>query len=106
MDEQNHLVQVAILQTRVQNLTDNIARQALEYERRLTDLNHAHAQATVDRNKYVSADLFYSKLDEIAKWRGEFDQWRSRAIGIAIGAGLAAGVTGGTVAGLLAKTLK
>ncbi len=108
METNDHeaLVRLAVLETRLNGTVENIALQAQEYERRLTELNHAHARATEDRNKYVGVDLFYSKIDEIAKWRSEMDQWRSKIIGIAIGVGSFGGLIGGAIAGIISRIIK
>lgn len=96
-------VRIAVLETVIIGLREAISLQASEYERRLNELNHAHAQATADRNKFINSDLFYSKLDEIVKWRSELDAWRGRVVGIALGIGAAAGVGGGLISTLIAK---
>lgn len=103
MPEHSDATRIAVLEAIIDGLKDSIVLQAKEYERRLTELNHAHARATTDAARFVTAELFYSKYDELAKWRSELDQWRSRVIGIAIGAGLAAGGMGGLVTGLLLR---
>lgn len=124
------LLKIAVLETQLQGMRDSVKLQAYEYERRLTELNHAHAQATQDKQKFVNSDLFYSKMDELHKQRAEADQlharllhtdiftfkmaeidkrlgdidnWRSRIIGIGIGASMAGGVAGGGTAALLMK---
>jgi hypothetical protein len=104
--EVDHLLKIAVLETEVKNLKEAIKLQALEYERRLAELNHAHAQAVSDKNKFMTSELFYSKYDEIAKWRSELDQWRSRIVGIAIGIGSVSGLIGGVIAALVARSLK
>ncbi len=97
MEGYEHLVKIAILETEVDNLREAIRLQAAEYERRLSELNHEHARAREDRNKFVTTDLFYSKQDELTKWRNELDQWRSRIIGIAIGVSAASGALMGFI---------
>ncbi len=103
MEGYDHLVKIAILETEVDNLREAIRLQANEYERRLTELNHAHARATDDRNKFVTTDLFYSKQDELSKWRNELDQWRSRIMGIAFGVSAATGALAGVIMRLFLK---
>jgi hypothetical protein len=92
---------IAVLQSEVANLKQSIILQAKEYERRLTELNHAHAQSTIDKSKFLAADMFYVNKDDVNKWRNEIDQWRSKVIGIAIGIGLASGFAGGSIAAAL-----
>lgn len=81
-----YAVELAVLKNQVVNL---VAKQADDYERRLTEL------------RSISV-----KLDGLAEWRNEIDQWRARLVGIGIGIGLTAGATGGTVAGLLSHAFK
>jgi hypothetical protein len=106
MSEADQQVKIAVLENEVRNLKSAIELQAKEYERRLSDLNHAHAQATVDKSKFVSGELFYAKLDEVAKWRSEMEKWQSKVIGIAIGLGSAAGGIAGIIASFIARAAK
>jgi hypothetical protein len=94
----DYLLKINTLEADIRYLKESIRLQASEYERRLTELNHAHAQATSDRNKYLTAELFYSKLDEITTWRTGIDTWRARIVGIAIGVGAVSGGVAGAVA--------
>lgn len=102
------VVKIAILETRVSGLKENIDLQAKEYERRLQELNHAH-QIQMDRNaQYISREAFelYStgvasstaiRTAEIDKWRREIDQWRWISIG--------AGLCGGGLVAMLARLI-
>lgn len=100
MDQENnnYLIKIARLERDVAHLKESIKLQASEYERRLTELNHAHAQSVVDKAKFLSADLYHAKMYELEKWRSEIDTWRARIIGIAVGAGA---VSGGAVGFIL-----
>lgn len=97
---------LSILKTKIKGLKTATKLQAREYRRRLDELNHAHAQATEDRNKFVTGELFYAKVDEAQKWRGEMDRWRSRVIGVATGIGIGAGVGGGLIVALIMRLMK
>lgn len=62
--------------------------QALEYERRLEALNHAHAEAVKVQNTYVPRELFeqrgrdwLAKREEDMKWRDEINIKLSRGEG-------------------------
>lgn len=88
---------IAVLEERIQGLREAISLQAAEYARRLDELNHAHARATEDKGKFITGELFYSKWDEMVKWRSEMDNWRARVIGIAIGLGTVGGIVGGII---------
>jgi hypothetical protein len=94
---------IAVLIERISNLKQQITTQALEYERRLTELNHAHARAAEDKNKFTTTELFYAKIEEINKWRLEMDQWRAKVIGIAIGVGAVSGGVVGLVLNMLRR---
>lgn len=100
-DNQYLRSRIAVLESNIVWLKENVKLQANEYERRLTELNHAHAQATLDRNKYLSAEMFYSKMTELDKWRSDVDTWRARIMGIAIGVGAVSGAIAGFVMRLI-----
>jgi len=85
-----------------------LRKQALEYERRLDALNHAHEQAVAEQARTVSRELFdvYVKetnaaadlklkpiSDRVNKTESWQDQWSGRVIGL--------GVIGSTILGLL-----
>ena len=92
--EESAEIKIAVLESLLQGLRENIALQAKEYERRLTELNHAH-QNQIDRNaQYVSREAWELKLSEQESWRREVDRWRWIAVGAGIaGGGLTAIVT-------------
>lgn len=62
---------IAILEERLRSLRMEIDKQAREYERRLSELNHAHERAVEDKSNYVSLDSFVGWQGEINAWRGE-----------------------------------
>lgn len=91
MDDCNEelIVKIAVLQRDAIHLREAIKLQASEYERRLSELNHAHAQSTADKNKFATLELMYSKFDEIARWRSDYDKWRWASMGgAAVGGGM------------------
>ena len=96
-EDATHITRIAVLEEKIRSLKEAIGHQATEYARRLDELNHAHAQATSDKNKFITSELFYSKWDDMVKWRSEMDVWRSRVIGIAIGLGTVGGLVGGVI---------
>ena len=59
-------VRIAVLEEKVAAQRQEIASQAKEYERRLTDLNHAHEKQVKDQQTYVSDDKFLG-------WQGEIN---------------------------------
>lgn len=102
-DTNGYLVRIAILETQITNLKENLTIQAREYERRLTDLNHAHAQSVSDKATYMTKELFDSKHEELIVWKSELDRWRAKLYGFALGIGVAGGLAGGGIAGVLIK---
>ena len=75
MTPHDYSVRIAVLEEKVAAQRREIAQQALEYERRLTDLNHAHEKQVRDQQTYVSDDKF-------AGWQGEINTWRSTVTGV------------------------
>ncbi len=69
--------------------------QAIEYERRLEDLNHAHEIQTRRNAEYISRETHETKMDEINRRLMILDQWRWISIG--------AGATLGSVMGFLTQ---
>jgi hypothetical protein len=61
---------IAILEERIRGMRENTDKQALEYERRLTELNHAHEKQVRDQATYVSSDRYEG-------WQGEMNAWRA-----------------------------
>ena len=55
---QELLVEVAVLKTRVHGKEEALRIQAAEYERRLNDLNHAHALARDTLATYLPREIF------------------------------------------------
>lgn len=91
--------EIAVLRTKLCAGDEARKLQASEYERRLTELNHAHKQQ-LDRNaEYISREAWELYRAELEKWRREVDAWRW----ISIGAGASGG---GLVAYLLQTVLK
>jgi len=98
-EDNDHNSRIAVFESEIRWLKENIALQAREYERRLSELNHAHVQAEMDRGRFVNSDIFYSKMDELYKWRNDVDTWRAKVVGIAIGVGAVSGGVAGVIAG-------
>jgi hypothetical protein len=62
-------LKIAILEERLRGMRDAIEKQAREYERRLTELNHAHEKQVQDQSTYVSSDRYEG-------WQGEINAWK------------------------------
>lgn len=54
----NRKERLAILEERIARYDERRKDQALEYERRLSELNHAHEKQVADQATYVSLDKF------------------------------------------------
>lgn len=65
---------VAILEERLRALREGIDKQAKEYERRLTELNHAHEKQVQDQATFVSNDRYEGWQGEMNAWRGEMSR--------------------------------
>jgi len=48
--------------------------QAVEYERRLNVLNHAHEEAVRVLNTYITRELFEKSQEELRAWRNSVDK--------------------------------
>jgi len=87
----NDRLKIAVLETELRSMKDALRLQAIEYERRLQDLNHAHQQQ-VDRNaQYISREIWEAYLKEDNTWKRSIDQWRWTSVGIGAGLGAAGG---------------
>lgn len=62
---------IAILEERLRSLREEIDKQAKEYERRLTELNHAYEKQVADQSTYVSGDRYEGWQGEMNAWKGE-----------------------------------
>jgi len=64
-------IKVAVLEEQVLSLRREIEHQAVEYQRRLSELNHAHDKQVADQATYVSSDRYEG-------WQGEMNGWRQQ----------------------------
>jgi hypothetical protein len=60
---------LSVLEERLRGMRAALRLQAREYERRLTDLNHAHDKQVQDQHNYVSDDRYTG-------WQGEINTFR------------------------------
>lgn len=72
---------IAVLEERDRNRDRALALQAAEYERRLQDLNHAHARATEKNAEYLPREIFEASVKENLEWRRGVDNKLSSASG-------------------------
>lgn len=85
------LVEIAVLKEKLAGVREAISKQALEYERRLQELNHAHQQQQ-DRNaQYVSREAWEARNEMMDDWRRDVD--KSRWIAAAVASLVAAGIS-------------
>jgi hypothetical protein len=88
---------VTVLEEQLKAMREAKELQAKEYERRLTDLNHAHERQVEDQATFVSADKFEG-------FQGEINQWRNTVtITLADLAGKSAGI--GSARGLVVQVI-
>jgi hypothetical protein len=62
---QDYIVKLAVLEERLLRFEDAKKLQAVEYERRLQSLNHAHDQAVESKANFVSTELHNATLREL-----------------------------------------
>ncbi len=65
---------IAVLEERVKNRDTALKLQAEEYERRLQDLNHSHAQARAKEVEFLPRETYYKSEGELLHWRREVDE--------------------------------
>jgi hypothetical protein len=63
-------VRIAVLETKLTAADEARALQAREYERRLSDLNHAHAQAEARNANFVRMDIYDAGMKEMRAVNG------------------------------------
>jgi hypothetical protein len=87
------ITMLAEAHTREHELLDRaLAIQAREYERRLDELNHSHAEARRVLATYITRDLYESSQKDLTVWKSNIDKaianmaGRNAAYGIALGA--------------------
>jgi hypothetical protein len=129
MAEQNANIvrDIAVIQTKLDNILIAIEKQAKEYERRLQELNHAHQQQ-MDRNAtYIARETYEAdgktmdakmgalskQVNDIDTWKqtmngvreivADLTAWKQRLTGIQIGIAIGSGLTGGGVVALIFK---
>jgi hypothetical protein len=120
---------IAVLETKLDNVLVAIDKQAKEYERRLQELNHAHQQQ-MDRNAtYIPRETYEAnektyearfanlskQVNDIDTWKQtmngvreivtDLNAWKQRLVGIQIGIAIGSGLTGGGVVALIFKVL-
>jgi hypothetical protein len=65
LDLHDYAVKIAVLEEKVQAAEREKILQAKEYERRLSDLNHAHEQAVKRNAEFVSSELHDAGMREL-----------------------------------------
>lgn len=90
-------IKIAVLEEQVMALRREIKLQAIEYQRRLAELNHAHDKQVEDQRTFVSSERYEG-------WQGEMNSWRATVSNaLAILEGRNGGVT--TIRGLIMQIL-
>jgi len=106
-------IRVAILETQLEAAQMAMKLQAREYERRLDELNHSHAQQVARNANYVGREVWDlhvtgndAKFNILSDRLNRFDVTHSRLTGMAIGISIGAGFAGGSVGALIMKLLR
>lgn len=68
------ITRIAVLEERVSNRSDALTLQAREYERRLDELNHAHAMAVQDKAQFLLRETYAKSEDALLRWRRGVDE--------------------------------
>jgi heme oxygenase len=79
-------VRLARIEERMAGVAMALADRTVEIERRLEDLNHAHAKNIADKAFFVSEDKFGGFVKEIQAWQRQVDTQLSELSGRAGGA--------------------
>ena len=74
---------IAVLQTELICAKDAVIKQAAEYERRLTELNHSHRQQVERNAHYVSREAWDLRNKELDSRLLNIDRWRWMSVGAA-----------------------
>ena len=83
---------LARLEERIAGFDRAISIQAVEYARRLDELNHAHVRAVSDREIFLKRELWDQRNREIDTWRTTINTEMALTRGKALGLTLAMGV--------------
>ena len=67
------ITRIAVLEERILGRDAALKLQAVEYERRLEDLNHAHQQAVEQRAQFLPREVYDIAVSEWRVWRTEVD---------------------------------
>jgi hypothetical protein len=90
-------IKIAVLEEQILALRREISVQAIEYQRRLMELNHAHQKQVADQQTFVSSERYEG-------WQGEMNSWRGTVSNtLAILEGKSGGVT--TTRGIIMQIL-
>lgn len=71
MTEPHDATRIAVLEEQVRSLRREIEVQAVEYKRRLTELNHAHEQAQARNAEFVRIGSYESDINALRVWRDD-----------------------------------
>jgi len=81
MTAENLHTQVQVLKTELRERDKALEKQAREYERRLEDLNHAHALAQQTLNTYIPRETYSKDVDSLNARVGILEIWKERISG-------------------------
>lgn len=67
--------EIRLLDQRIQLLEDARKLQALEYERRLKELNNAHARAAAKEREFLTKEVYEARLGEYLAFRDDVQRF-------------------------------
>ena len=67
-------IEITRLQEQLKASADALGKQAIEYERRLAELNHARSQAKEALATYVPREVYERKIEENNVWKRGVDK--------------------------------
>ncbi len=118
------VTRVAVLERTISERERALVMQAAEYQRRLDELNHSHAQQLQRNSDFIGREVWEAhrnaietrfvgmdislrtRSDGLDKRINEFDNWRSRMMGIIVGIAAGAGLIGGGLVSFFARLFK
>ncbi len=100
---------IAVIEERMGSEKEILTNQAHEYERRLQELNHSHAEARSTLATYLPRESYYKDRDSMDKRIQFLELWKERFAGGSDAAGLfvkVAWAAGGAAVALIGYFLK
>jgi hypothetical protein len=104
---------IGVCESKVESRDSSVAIQCQDNDHRITELKQLYSQMierTADFIGRINWETHKSAVNDrftgVDKRLNEFDNWRSRIIGISVGISIGAGLAGGIISALLGKLFK